>query len=104
MGSIGAMQQGSADRYFQDEQQSSIGSTKLVPEGIEGQVPYKGSVVAIIFQMSGGLRASMHYCGCASIAEMHERAEFVEISAAGMRESHVHDVQITKEAPNYRAE
>jgi IMP dehydrogenase len=104
MGSIGAMQQGSADRYFQDEQQASIGSTKLVPEGIEGQVPYKGSVVAIIFQMSGGLRASMHYCGCASIADMHERAEFVEISAAGMRESHVHDVQITKEAPNYRAE
>jgi len=104
MGSIGAMQQGSADRYFQDEQQANISSTKLVPEGIEGQVPYKGSVVAIIFQMSGGLRASMHYCGCASIADMHERAEFVEISAAGMRESHVHDVQITKEAPNYRAE
>ena len=68
-------------------------------------MPYKGSVVAIIFQMAGGLRASMHYCGCASIAEMHEKAEFVEItSASGMRESHVHDVQITKEAPNYRAE
>jgi IMP dehydrogenase len=105
MGSIGAMQQGSADRYFQEEQPGSIGgSAKLVPEGIEGQVPYKGPVVAIIFQMSGGLRASMHYCGCASIADMHERAEFVEISSAGMRESHVHDVQITKEAPNYRAE
>ncbi len=104
MGSIGAMQQGSADRYFQDEQQSQLTSTKLVPEGIEGQVPYKGSVVAIIFQMSGGLRASMHYCGCASIEDMHNRAEFVEISSAGMRESHVHDVQITKEAPNYSAE
>ena len=104
MGSIGAMQQGSADRYFQEEQQSDFNSTKLVPEGIEGQVPYKGSVVAIIFQMSGGLRASMHYCGCANIEDMHQRAEFVEISSAGMRESHVHDVQITKEAPNYRAE
>ena len=104
MGSIGAMQQGSADRYFQEEQPSALTTTKLVPEGIEGQVPYKGSVVAIVFQMSGGLRASMHYCGCASIEEMHERAEFVEISSAGMRESHVHDVQITKEAPNDRAE
>ena len=103
MGSIGAMQAGSADRYFQ-ESEPSANTTKLVPEGIEGQVPYKGSVVAVIFQMAGGLRASMHYCGCASIAEMHERAEFVEISSAGMRESHVHDVQITKEAPNYRAE
>ena len=103
MGSIGAMQSGSADRYFQ-ESESSANTTKLVPEGIEGQVPYKGSVVVVIFQMAGGLRASMHYCGCASIAEMHERAEFVEISSAGMRESHVHDVQITKEAPNYRME
>ena len=102
MGSIGAMQQGSADRYFQDG--NNPNTAKLVPEGIEGQVPYKGSVVAVIFQMAGGLRASMHYCGCASIAEMHERAEFVEISSAGMRESHVHDVQITKEAPNYRME
>jgi IMP dehydrogenase len=104
MGSIGAMQQGSADRYFQDGPANNPNTTKLVPEGIEGQVPYKGSVVAIIFQMGGGLRASMHYCGCASIEEMHERAEFVEISSAGMRESHVHDVQITKEAPNYRME
>ena len=104
MGSIGAMQRGSADRYFQDGPANNPNTTKLVPEGIEGQVPYKGSVVAIIFQMGGGLRASMHYCGCASIAEMHERAEFVEISSAGMRESHVHDVQITKEAPNYRME
>ncbi|MEQ1803967.1 MAG: IMP dehydrogenase [Burkholderiaceae bacterium] len=105
MGSLGAMQQGSADRYFQENSDSSTAnSAKLVPEGIEGQVPYKGTVVAVIFQMAGGLRASMHYCGCASIAQMHERAEFVEISSAGMRESHVHDVQITKEAPNYRME
>jgi IMP dehydrogenase len=104
MGSIGAMQQGSADRYFQDNTGNNPNTTKLVPEGIEGQVPYKGSVVGVIFQMAGGLRASMHYCGCASIADMHEKAEFVEISSAGMRESHVHDVQITKEAPNYRME
>jgi IMP dehydrogenase len=104
MGSIGAMQQGSADRYFQDNANSNPNTTKLVPEGIEGQVPYKGSVVGVIFQMAGGLRASMHYCGCASVGDMHERAEFVEISSAGMRESHVHDVQITKEAPNYRME
>jgi IMP dehydrogenase len=104
MGSIGAMQQGSADRYFQDNGGNNPNTAKLVPEGIEGQVPYKGSVVAVIFQMAGGLRASMHYCGCASIADMHEKAEFVEISSAGMRESHVHDVQITKEAPNYRME
>ena len=104
MGSIGAMQQGSADRYFQESSGNNPSTTKLVPEGIEGQVPYKGSVVAVIFQMAGGLKASMHYCGCASIADMHERAQFVEISSAGMRESHVHDVQITKEAPNYRME
>jgi len=104
MGSLGAMQQGSADRYFQEDGGNNPNTAKLVPEGIEGQVPYKGSVVAIIFQMAGGLRASMHYCGCASIADMQQRAEFVEISSAGMRESHVHDVQITKEAPNYRAE
>ncbi len=104
MGSIGAMQQGSADRYFQESGGNNPSTTKLVPEGIEGQVPYKGSVVAVIFQMAGGLKACMHYCGCASIADMHERAQFVEISSAGMRESHVHDVQITKEAPNYRME
>jgi IMP dehydrogenase len=105
MGSIGAMQQGSADRYFQDDNSgNNPNTTKLVPEGIEGQVPYKGTVVAVIFQMAGGLRASMHYCGCASVADMHERAEFVVIWSAGMRESHVHDVQITKEAPNYRME
>ena len=104
MGSLGAMQQGSADRYFQAEEINNLSSAKLVPEGIEGQVPYKGSVVTIIFQMAGGLRASMHYCGCETIEDMHSKAEFVEISSAGIRESHVHDVQITKEAPNYRME
>jgi IMP dehydrogenase len=102
MGSLGAMQQGSADRYFQENDGNNPNTAKLVPEGIEGQVPYKGSVVNVIFQMAGGLRASMHYCGCASIKEMHEKAQFVRISSAGMRESHVHDVSITKEAPNYR--
>ena len=75
-----------------------------MPEGIEGRVPYKGSMVAIVFQMAGGIRASMGYCGCATIPEMQDKAEFVEITTAGIRESHVHDVQITKEAPNYRAE
>jgi IMP dehydrogenase len=104
MGSLGAMQQGSADRYFQEDNANNPNTAKLVPEGIEGQVPYKGSVVAVIFQLAGGLRASMHYCGCSSIEEMHSRAEFVEITTAGVRESHVHDVQITKEAPNYRME
>ena len=105
MGSIGAMKAGSADRYFQEsDETSNPNADKLVPEGVEGRVPYKGSMVAIIYQMAGGLRASMGYCGCASIAEMHTRAEFVEITTAGVRESHVHDVQITKEAPNYRTE
>jgi len=101
MGSLGAMTEGSADRYFQD---SSNHVDKLVPEGIEGRVPYKGSVIAIIYQLIGGMRAAMGYCGCASIADLHQKAEFVEITAAGVRESHVHDVQITKEAPNYRAD
>jgi IMP dehydrogenase len=104
MGSIGAMQQGSADRYFQESSTGNPNADKLVPEGIEGRVPYKGSVVAIIFQLAGGIRASMGYCGCGTIADMQNKAEFVEITAAGIRESHVHDVQITKEAPNYRAE
>ena len=75
-----------------------------MPEGIEGRVPYKGSVIAIIYQLVGGIRASMGYCGCKSIQEMRTKAEFVEITSAGVRESHVHDVQITKEAPNYRAD
>ncbi len=104
MGSIGAMEQGSADRYFQESSTGNPNADKLVPEGIEGRVPYKGSMVNIVFQMSGGIRASMGYCGCATITEMQEKAEFVEITTAGIRESHVHDVQITKEAPNYRAE
>ena len=105
MGSIGAMKAGSADRYFQEADETANPNTdKLVPEGIEGRVPYKGSMVAIVHQMAGGLRASMGYCGCASIEQMHGKAEFVEITSAGIRESHVHDVQITKEAPNYRSE
>jgi IMP dehydrogenase len=104
MGSIGAMQQGSADRYFQDTSGANPNADKLVPEGIEGRVPYKGSVIAILYQMAGGLRASMGYCGCATVDDMRDRAEFVEITSAGIRESHVHDVQITKEAPNYRAD
>jgi IMP dehydrogenase len=103
MGSIGAMQQGSADRYFQESSTGNPTADKLVPEGIEGRVPYKGSMVAIIFQMAGGLRASMGYCGCATIEDMRNKAEFVEITTAGISESHVHDVQITTEAPNYRA-
>jgi IMP dehydrogenase len=98
MGSVGAMKDGAADRYFQD---NSANIDKLVPEGIEGRVAYKGSVGAILFQLVGGVRASMGYCGCRTIDELHEKAQFVQITAAGMRESHVHDVQITKEAPNY---
>ncbi len=101
MGSLGAMQQGAADRYFQ-EADSNV--DKLVPEGIEGRVPYKGPVGAVIHQLMGGLRASMGYVGSNSIDEMRSRAEFVEITSAGVRESHVHDVQIIKEAPNYRVE
>ncbi|ANB01055.1 IMP dehydrogenase [Ectothiorhodospira sp. BSL-9] len=101
MGSLGAMQQGSSDRYFQDNE-GNANVDKLVPEGIEGRVPYKGSIVAIIHQLVGGLRSSMGYVGCSSIEEMRTRPGFVRVTAAGMRESHVHDVAITKEAPNYR--
>jgi IMP dehydrogenase len=101
MGSLGAMQQGSAERYFQD---NDANVDKFVPEGIEGMVPYKGSVLAIVFQLAGGIRSALGYCGCRSVEEMRTRAEFVEITAAGARESHVHDVKITKEAPNYRVE
>ncbi|HSS47232.1 MAG TPA: IMP dehydrogenase [Burkholderiales bacterium] len=101
MGSLGAMQQGAADRYFQDPE---MNADKLVPEGVEGRVPYKGSVVAVMQQLTGGLRASMGYLGCRTVAEMRTQAKFVEITSAGVRESHVHDVQITKEAPNYRIE
>ncbi len=102
MGSLGAMgaKEGSSDRYFQE----ATDKEKLVPEGIEGRVPYKGSLVNVIHQLVGGLRSSMGYTGCATIEEMRTKPEFVRVSAAGMRESHVHDVQITKEAPNYRIE
>ncbi|PPC91030.1 MAG: IMP dehydrogenase [Methylobacter sp.] len=101
MGSLGAMaqQQGSSDRYFQEEADSV---EKLVPEGIEGRVPYKGSMLAVVHQLLGGIRASMGYTGCWNVAALHENAKFVRVTAAGMRESHVHDVAITKEAPNYR--
>jgi IMP dehydrogenase len=103
MGSLGAMQQGSADRYFQDTEGEGE-DEKLVPQGIEGRVPYKGSLVAVIHQLMGGVRAAMGYCGCPTIDDLRSRAEFVEITSAGMRESHAHNVQITKEAPNYRVE
>ncbi|MBI4203992.1 MAG: IMP dehydrogenase [Betaproteobacteria bacterium] len=102
MGSLGAMQQGSADRYFQEVDEHD--TEKLVPEGVEGRVPYKGGLVPLIQQLMGGLRASMGYLGCATIDEVRRKAEFVEVTVAGIRESHVHDVQITKEAPNYRVE
>ena len=98
MGSLGAMKQGSSDRYFQEGGEQE----KLVPEGIEGRVPYKGSMLTILHQLMGGVRASMGYTGCASIEEMRTRPEFIRVTNAGMRESHVHDVTITKEAPNYR--
>ena len=101
MGSIGAMQKGSSDRYFQDSEDNA---EKLVPEGIEGRVPYKGPVINVIHQLMGGLRASMGYVGADSIGSMHKKASFVHITNAGIRESHVHDVQITKEAPNYRVD
>jgi IMP dehydrogenase len=101
MGSLSAMQQGSADRYFQEEEPDT---DKLVPEGVEGRVPYKGQLGPLVQQLVGGLRSSMGYLGCATIDQVRTRAEFVEISLAGIRESHVHDVQIVKEAPNYRVE
>ncbi|MDE1951874.1 MAG: IMP dehydrogenase [Betaproteobacteria bacterium] len=106
MGSIGAMNAGSADRYFQDGTQASAaaGAEKFVPEGIEGRVPYKGSLAAILYQLVGGVRSSLGYCGCPSIDAMRGQAQCVEITSAGMRESHVHDVQITKEAPNYHVD
>ncbi|MFA6756235.1 MAG: IMP dehydrogenase, partial [Sulfurospirillaceae bacterium] len=98
MGSIGAMTKGSTDRYFQE----GMAADKLVPEGIEGRVPYAGSVRNVVHQMTGGLRSSMGYVGAASLKEYEEKAEFVEITTAGLKESHVHDVIITHEAPNYR--
>ena len=98
MGSIGAMARGSADRYFQ----SDAASDKLVPEGIEGQVPYMGPATAVVHQLVGGLRAAMGYTGCATVEEMRRNCTFVRITGAGLRESHVHDVRITRESPNYR--
>jgi IMP dehydrogenase len=101
MGSIGAMREGSRDRYFQEYEGNA---SKLVPEGIEGMVPYKGPLSAMVQQLVGGLRAGMGYCGANTIKELQRRARFVRISSAGLKESHVHDVIITKEAPNYRLE
>jgi IMP dehydrogenase len=98
MGSVAAMARGSADRYFQQDIRDSL---KLVPEGIEGQVPYKGPVANVLHQLAGGLRAAMGYVGAATIAELHRKAEFLRISGAGLRESHVHDVAVTRESPNY---
>jgi len=104
MGSLSAMQQGSADRYFQDLQEDEPDTDKLVPEGVEGRVPYKGQLAPLVHQLVGGLRSSMGYLGCPTIDAVRKGAEFVEITVAGIRESHVHDVQIVKEAPNYRVE
>jgi IMP dehydrogenase len=106
MGSLGAMRRGSRDRYFQDEfdLESGDGTEKLVPEGIEGRVAHKGSVAAMIHQLIGGLRAGMGYCGCPDIAALQRDAQLIRVTPAGMREGHVHDVIITKEAPNYRVE
>ncbi|MCL5052055.1 MAG: IMP dehydrogenase, partial [Gammaproteobacteria bacterium] len=101
MGSLGAMQQGSADRYFQD---ASPEAPKLVPEGVEGRVPYKGPAGQVIHQLLGGLRSSMGYLGAENLSALRGRARFIKITQAGVRESHVHDVNITKEAPNYRVE
>ena len=98
MGSLGAMSRGSADRYFQKDVSDAL---KLVPEGIEGQVPYKGPIAPILHQMVGGLRAAMGYVGAANLPQFRERARFIRITGAGLRESHVHDVMITREAPNY---
>ena len=115
MGSIGAMAQGSSERYFQSTEGDSSAAVsasdgesnrldKLVPEGIEGRVPYRGSVAMIVHQMVGGLKSGMGYCGCSSISDLLQKTRFVRISGAGLRESHVHDVMITREAPNYAIE
>jgi IMP dehydrogenase len=115
MGSLGAMAQGSSERYFQNSDGDASTETsplrdgsnrlgKLVPEGIEGRVPYRGSVAMIVYQMVGGLRSGMGYCGCQTVSDLQQRGRFVRISAAGLRESHVHDVMITREAPNYAVE
>jgi len=115
MGSLGAMAQGSSERYFQNAGSDSSAAAsandgesnrldKLVPEGIEGRVPYRGSVAMIVYQMVGGLKSGMGYCGCSTIPELLQKTRFVRISGAGLRESHVHDVMITREAPNYAIE
>ena len=101
MGSVGAMARGSADRYFQREVQQQGNMAKLVPEGVEGRVPYKGSVAGVMHQLIGGLRAGMGYTGAANLTELKEKTNFVRISPAGLRESHTHDVQVVSEAPNY---
>ena len=98
MGSLGAMKSGSSDRYFQDAEDDI---SKLVPEGIEGRVPYKGSLSEVVYQMMGGLRAAMGYCGCPDIQSLRSTSRFVRVTSSGMRESHPHDVTITKESPNY---
>jgi IMP dehydrogenase len=98
MGSVGAMARGSADRYFQQDIKDTL---KLVPEGVEGQVPYKGAAATVLHQLVGGLRAAMGYVGARTIPDLHTKAKFVRISSAGLRESHVHDVAITRESPNY---
>jgi IMP dehydrogenase len=101
MGSIEAMKKGSKDRYFQDDVESEL---KFVPEGIEGRVPYRGPLSSTIYQMVGGLRSGMGYCGAMTLPELHKKARFLKITPAGLKESHVHDVTITKEAPNYKTE
>ncbi|MGN1132866.1 MAG: IMP dehydrogenase [Oscillospiraceae bacterium] len=101
MGSLGAMEKGSKDRYFQE---NTLDSKKLVPEGVEGRVPYKGTLSDTVFQLVGGIRSGMGYCGCPTIGELHEKAQFVKITGAGLKESHPHDIYITKEAPNYSAQ
>ena len=100
MGSMGAMECGSKDRYFQDGKDTK----KLVPEGVEGRVPYKGALCDTIYQLVGGIRSGMGYCGCETIPDLHEKASFVRITGAGLKESHPHDIHITKEAPNYSAQ
>jgi IMP dehydrogenase len=101
MGSIGAMSDGSSDRYFQ---QRGLNESKLVPEGVEARIPYRGSVEFTVHQLVGGLRAGMGYCGCSNIQELRTQATFIKVTASGLRESHVHDVIVTKEAPNYNIE
>jgi IMP dehydrogenase len=102
MGSIGAMQQGSADRYFQEATTGNPNADKLVPEGIEGRVPHRGPLGNVVYQLVGGLRAGMGYTGCRTIAELRTKAKLVRQTAQGLKESHVHDVVVTEEAPNYR--